>query len=177
MMKLELIQCDILDVPVDILICSGNVSLNLSGGVGGELLLRYGPSLQVELHQHLPKQAPRFARAGDVVVTYPAGTPYKAVLHAIAVDAFYDSNVALITGTVRSALTLASNEGARSVAITALATGFGRLSIAQFADGIRPVLFERFPPIEKVVVAIHDGSAFQELRNALPEGQIVAPMC
>ena len=65
-MKLKLYQGDILDLPVDVLICSANVSLNLSGGVGGALLARFGKDVQEELHRHLPRQAPRFARPGDV---------------------------------------------------------------------------------------------------------------
>jgi O-acetyl-ADP-ribose deacetylase (regulator of RNase III) len=138
MMKLELYQGDILDLQADVLICSANVSLNLSGGVGGALLARFGAGLQEELHGNLPKQAPRFAKPGDVVVTHPQKTPYKAVLHAVAVDAFYDSNTQLITETVRKALGLASLEGARCVALTALATGYGHLSIAQFAEGLCP---------------------------------------
>src|SRR5437763_11221519 len=44
---------DILDEPADVLICSANPFLTLSGGVGGALLLRYGPSLQSELNEYL----------------------------------------------------------------------------------------------------------------------------
>lgn len=44
---------DILDEPADVLVCSANPWLNLSGGVGGEILLRYGPQMQEELHRLL----------------------------------------------------------------------------------------------------------------------------
>lgn len=39
-------QGDILAEPADVLVCSANVSLNLSGGVGGEILRRYGDGMQ-----------------------------------------------------------------------------------------------------------------------------------
>ncbi|MBA4388883.1 MAG: Appr-1-p processing protein [Verrucomicrobia bacterium] len=172
-MKLELYHGDILDLQADVLICSANVSLNLSGGVGGALLARFGAGLQEELHGHLPKQAPRFAKPGDVVVTRPGNTPYKAVLHAVAVDAFYDSNSQLITETVRKALRLASREGARCVALTALATGYGHLSIGQFAEGLRPLLKESFAPVQTVIVAVQADSVFSELVKSLPEGTVL----
>jgi len=127
------------------------------------------------LHRHLPEQGPRFAKPGDVVVTHPTNTPYKAVLHAVAIDAFYDSNVELITETVRRALRLAAHEGARSVALTALATGFGHLSIGHFAEGLRPVLEERLSPVEVVIVAVQSESAFAELRESFPEGTVIVP--
>ena len=46
---------DILDVSADVLICSANVYLNLSGGVGGAFLLRYGTSMQDALQDYLAK--------------------------------------------------------------------------------------------------------------------------
>ena len=174
-MKLEFYKGDILDLPVEVLICSANVSLNLSGGVGGALLARFGLEVQEELHRHLPKQAPRFARPGDVIVTHPQGTPYKAVLHAVAVDAFYDSSIRLITETVHKAMCVASEEKARTVALAALATGYGHLTVGQFADGLRPVLADTFEPIQTVIVAVQSDGAFDELRRSLPEGKIVEP--
>ena len=172
-MRLELYPGDIFDVPADVLICSANIALNLSGGVGGELLLRFGPEVQEELHRHLANQTPRCARPGNVIVTHPCKTPYKAILHAVAVDAFYGSSPELISQLVRQSLSLAAQEGARTVALTALATGFGRLSMDQFARGFRPVLQECFPPIEAVTVAVDDNLGFDDLRAALPEGTAV----
>ena len=44
---------EILELSADALICSANPQLNLSGGVGGEFLLRYGESMQHFLHDWL----------------------------------------------------------------------------------------------------------------------------
>lgn len=43
--------------------------------------------------------------------------------------------------------------GAVNVALTALATGFGNLSLQEFADGVTPLLTEEFPPIKNLFVA------------------------
>ena len=167
-MKLELHHGDILDLEVDVLVCSANVSLNLSGGVGGALLCKYGPQLQEELHSHLPSDPPRFARRGDVIVTHPASTPYKAVLHAVAIDAFYDSSPEVVADVCRSAFGIACREQARSLALAALATGFGHLTVAEFAEGLRPVLAEDFAPLRRVVIAVQSDFGFDDLKQAFP---------
>jgi uncharacterized protein (TIGR02996 family) len=79
---------DVLDEPADVLVCSANVWLNLSGGVGGEVLLRHGPQMQLELHHYLADRGLRSVGQGEVVPCGPCGTPFKAVLHAVAVDCF-----------------------------------------------------------------------------------------
>src|SRR5688500_10990196 len=91
---------DILDEPADVLVCSGNVFLNLSGGVGGAILLRCGRGMQDELHAQLAAQGRRFVQPGEVVRTRPWGLPVRAVLHAVAVDGFYSTSVELVRGAV-----------------------------------------------------------------------------
>src|SRR6476659_2886089 len=83
---------DILDVPADVLVCSANVYLTLSGGVGGALLLRYGPEMQAVLSRHLADRVLRHVERGSVVEAPPCGSPYRAVIHAVAVDGFYESS-------------------------------------------------------------------------------------
>ena len=54
--KWSLKHGDLLDEPADVLVCSANVFLNLSGGVGGAFLLRYGGQMQEELHRYLAQR-------------------------------------------------------------------------------------------------------------------------
>lgn len=147
---------DILDEPADVLVCSANVLLNLSGGVGGGLLLRYGSQMQQELHRHLSERHIRHAAQGEVVATAPCGSPYKAVLHAVAVDGFYQSSSTIIQAIVAKSLGTAASLGAKRVSLTALATGYGRLTMQQFAEGIRPLMTRTFSPIEQVVVCVRN---------------------
>src|SRR3954463_14172643 len=108
-MRWSVKQGDILDEPADVLVCSANPWLNLSGGVGGEILLRHGPRMQEELHQHLAGRGLRSVPQGEVVACGPCGTPYKAVLHAVAVDCFYGSSPEVVRGVVTRALSLAAS--------------------------------------------------------------------
>src|SRR5262245_10667602 len=82
-MRWQVHQGDLLDVPTDVLVCSANVYLALSGGVGGAFLLRYGPAMQEALQRYLSERGIRHVEQGDVVPMPPCGGPYRAVLHAV----------------------------------------------------------------------------------------------
>jgi O-acetyl-ADP-ribose deacetylase (regulator of RNase III) len=166
-MRWVLTHGDILDVPADVLVCSANVYLNLSGGVGGEILRRYGDAMQKALHGYLTDRGLRFVEPGTVVAAPPCGAPFTAVLHAVAVDGFYQSSPAVVRETVRTALGMAAGLGAKRVALTALATGYGRLSMRQFAEGVGPLYGVMFPPVEEVVVCVRHASERDELAAAL----------
>jgi O-acetyl-ADP-ribose deacetylase (regulator of RNase III) len=159
---------NILDEPADVLICSANVFLNLSGGVGGEILLRHGGEMQRELRRYLAEHRLNFVRQGEVVACGPCGTPYKAVLHAVAVDGFYGSSPQVVRAVVARGLALAASLGAARVALTALATGYGRMTMADFARGLAPVLGAAFPPVADVVVCLRNRDDVEELSRALP---------
>ncbi|TFH46315.1 MAG: Appr-1-p processing protein [Lysobacterales bacterium] len=175
-MDIELYHGDIMDLDVDVLICSANVSLNLSGGVGGALMEKYGSELQTELHSHLPVAPPRFAKQGDVIVTRPANVPYRAVLHAVAVDPFYSSDVDIISEITHKALELAAREKAVTVALAALATGFGDLSVEDFAKGLRSNMDGNYHPIERVVVALQSAMCVDEIKGIIPEATVLGTL-
>ena len=164
---------DILVEPADVLVCSANVFLNLSGGVGGEILLRHGEAMQRELHETLTRRGIRFVERGDVIKTAAWGLPFEAVLHAVAVNGFYESSPAVIQQTVSNALREAAALGARRVALTALATGFGRMTMRRFAEGISPLLSQEYAPVREVVICVRKGFERDELSAALP-GAVVA---
>ena len=160
-------QGDILVEPADVLICSANVGLNLSGGVGGEILRRYGDAMQNELHGFLAQRGLRHVQLGDVIRVSSGGAHFRAVLHAVAIDGFYGSSPELVRSTVRKALETAVSEGARKVALTAVATGYGPFTVSQFARAIQPLLTLNLPPIEEVVICVLKDSEVDELDAVL----------
>lgn len=174
-MRWSVKQGDILDVQADVLVCSANPWLNLSGGVGGDILLRYGPQMQEELHRLLAGKGLRSVPQGEVVPCDPCGTPYKAVLHAVAVDCFYGSSPQVIEAVVSRALALAASLGATKVALTALATGYGRMSIPDFAGGLALILPLEFPPVAEVVVCLRNRGDAELLSDALAEAATRRP--
>lgn len=168
-MRWQLKQTNLLDEPADVLVCSANVALNLSGGVGAELLGRYGKRMQDSLHAIVQERSPRAAKRGEVIAYAGEELPYKAILHAVAIDGWYESSPQIITDITRKALEMAAGYGARKVAFTVLATGFGNLTLADFAQGIRPVLHDEFPPIEEIVFGLLQDYQVAELSKHLPE--------
>jgi O-acetyl-ADP-ribose deacetylase (regulator of RNase III) len=167
-MKWSLKHGDVLDEPADVLVCSANVFLNLSGGVGGAFLLRYGGQMQEELHRYLAQRQVRSVRPGEVVAMPPCGSPYKAVLHAVAIDAFYDSSPERVHEALRVSLRAAAGLEARKVALAALATGYGRLSMSAFAEGLCSLIGEHFPPIEEVALCLRNRADVEELAGLGP---------
>jgi O-acetyl-ADP-ribose deacetylase (regulator of RNase III) len=168
-MKLLLKQSNILDISADVLICSANVMLNLTGGVGADIVARYGIEMQAELHKMLEKRSPKCAEPGEVFVCRTSNLPYGAVLHAVAVDPLYHSSPKLVELTVEKALNIASELGARTVALTALASGFGDLTLNDFSKGVKPLLSQKFYPIEEIVISQIEDYRFRELQEAFLE--------
>src|SRR5881396_2343606 len=124
-MRWRLKTGNIVDEPADVLVCSANPHLTLSGGVGADLLVRYGSAMQSALQEVVRRRTPHFIPQGEVVPYSDPTLPYRAVLHAVAIDGWYDSSSKVIAQTVAAALRMAADYGARRVALAALGTGFG----------------------------------------------------
>jgi O-acetyl-ADP-ribose deacetylase len=158
---------NILDEPADVLVCSANPHLGLSGGVGADLLARYGTAMQGALHEIVRQRTPRYIPQGEIIPYSSEELPYRAVLHAVAIDGWYDSTPQVITEIVSKALRMAAQHLARRVALAALATGFGRLTLAGFAEGIRPLWGREFSPIEEVCICLMEAERTRELADSL----------
>jgi len=165
-------QGDILDQSADVLVCSANPYLNLSGGVGGEFLIRYGDAMQQEMHAYLANQGVKHVPRGTVVRMPPCGSPYRAVLHAVGIDAFYDTSAQVVTEVVTRSLEMSAAESAQTITLAAIATGYGRLPLSDFADGIRPILEIAFPPVEHVVLCMRKKESVSELGKMLPTANV-----
>jgi hypothetical protein len=91
------------------------------------------------------------------------------------VNGWYESSPAIIEEIVRKSLSMAATDyAARRVAQTVLATGFGDLTLEDFAAGIRPLLTVEFPPIEEIVICLLEDFRLESFAKALPEASVVA---
>lgn len=161
-------QGDILDVPADVLICSANTYLNLSGGVGGAFLLRYGSAMQEALHKYLAERSIRHVDRGTVIAMPSCNSPYLAVMHAVAVDGLYESTNEVLVAVLEESLRMAVKFGAKSVALTALATGYGRLPISEFGRALAQVARENFQ-LERVTIGLRKHEDIDELHHVFPQ--------
>ncbi|MBY0459176.1 MAG: macro domain-containing protein, partial [Gemmataceae bacterium] len=159
-MTVTILTGDVLDVPADVLIASANPWLQMTGGVNLAILLRpKGEDVHAELQRYLPATKPRIVPPGTVVRTGPGAIPVKHILHAVAIDPSYDSSVELVATTTTTALTQARDLGAKVVTLPALATGFGPLTVEDFAAALKQVLTADWRPLEELKVVLKDESA------------------
>lgn len=158
MTQWQVIHGDILDVQADGLICSANPHLNLSGGVGGAILLRYGTQMQDYLHEYLRQQNRHYVQPCAVVVCPPFGTSFNAVAHAVAIDGFYGTSIDRITETYIIAINNLLAMDCRTIAATCLGCGFGRCSKEDFKVAMEKVMQSKFDSLDKMFWVTTDKS-------------------
>ena len=158
---------DVLDERVDVLICSANPSLNMSGGVNGAILRRGGKDVQAELRAHLAPTGKTFVEPGTVVRTSPGPLGVGAILHAVAIDAFYESSEPMVQRTLVTAFEEAERLGARTLAVPALATGYGPLDVSAFTRALRAALDAHAWPFDEVRLVLRHAPDVEPARRAL----------
>src|SRR5262249_12786348 len=136
-MNVSVLVGDVIKVPADVLISTANPWLQMTGGVNLAIILQEkGEFVHAELQQYLPASGHRIVPPGTVVRTGPGSLPVKHILHAVAIDPSYDSSVELVANTIITALVQARELGAKVVSLPALGTGFGPLTMDDFAAAL-----------------------------------------
>ena len=153
---------DVLDLPADALIYSTNVLLNCSGGVGACLVKRYGKQVQADLHALLSERRIKFADQGSVFQHVSKGMAYKKVFHTIPCDGFYHTTEEIVAGVLRTSLSECVEAGdIRTIALSALATGYGHLGYDEFFRIAASVLAEEaFATLDTATICIADEYSF-----------------
>jgi len=129
-------QGDLLDESADIIVSTANPHLQMSGGVNGAILLRGGESVARELQAHLDRLGRRHVPPGSVIITGPGPLKCRHILHAVSINAFYESSVELVAETIGNILSTSAQLNARTIAMPALATGYGPLKMSDFAHSL-----------------------------------------
>ncbi len=166
-MQINIQVGDVLKAAADVLISTANPWLNLSGGVNGAILNAAGPAIQDELHSYLKRQGVSAVPAGSVIQSQAGDLPFKHILHAVAIDPFYDSSVDLVRRTVITAFNMAMGLEAKTVSIPTLATGYGPMSISDFGTAVGPIANDpRFGDIS-VTIVVRSPEHQSELDDAI----------
>ena len=163
----RVVNTDIFDVKADGLICSANPSLNLSGGVGGAFLLRYGNEMQDYLHRHLRDRNTHHVERGGVIIAPPCNSPFIAVAHAVAIDAFYETSIGVICQTYERALNQLATKNCRTVVASCLGCGYGRCPINEFIIALKSVAAIPFPTLDVVTFATTDSYLAEAIASRL----------
>jgi O-acetyl-ADP-ribose deacetylase (regulator of RNase III) len=147
---------DVLDEAVDVLICTANPLLAMSGGVNGAILARGGQDVQKELQAQFKTGGKGFVAPGTIVRTGPGPLRVKHILHAVGVDMSYNSSIELIAGLLRAGLEKAAHLGAKTVATPAIATGYGPLTMKEFAQACKSAIGQSPTGVEELRVVLRD---------------------
>jgi O-acetyl-ADP-ribose deacetylase (regulator of RNase III) len=124
--------------------------------------------VQRELKAHLATIGKRFVEPASVVRTGPGPlTHVKHILHAVAINAWYESGPERVAETVTNALTAAAGLEARTVALPGLAMGYGKLPAEKFAAGVGLALAREYPPVEELRVVLWRDDEAERVRRVL----------
>lgn len=157
---LYLKNVDVLDVEANALIYSTNVLLNCSGGVGACLVHRYGKKLQTGLHRLLAASGRRFAEQGEIFDLTFDETPYSRIFHCCPCDGWYDTSPEIVATILDQCLSICHlDPEIETVALSALATGYGRMELEAFVETIGRI---SVPAGLEVILAIDHAFSFQQ---------------
>jgi O-acetyl-ADP-ribose deacetylase len=134
---IDVIDGDIAARHVDAIVNAANNELWMGSGVAGAIKSRGG----VEIERAAMAQGP--IEPGESVITTGGQLAAGHVIHAAAMGQDLRTDARLIEAATRSALTLASAHGFRSIAFPALGTGVGGFPVTECAKLMVGVLREQ----------------------------------
>jgi len=156
---------NIIETNVDGLVCSGNIQLNMSGGVNGALLQSGGEEMQIELHKYLADNKLNFVEPSFVIRIGPQPFHFRSIIYSVAIDGFYESTINLVEKTLAKALDLLSEDNCKTIAIPSIATGYGNLSKFDFGKALKQCLNNRNWTFTEIIIVSRDSQDQSEIRN------------
>ncbi len=124
-MRIEAVQGDITEQPVDAIVNAANSSLLGGGGVDGAVHRRGGPAVLTECRRI--RRDPRYRDGlptGEAVATTGGGLPARWVIHTVGpIYAREQDPAALLARCHTASLRVADELGAETVAFPAISTG------------------------------------------------------
>jgi O-acetyl-ADP-ribose deacetylase len=165
--QIEVLQADITQLDVDAIANAANTGLRHGGGVAGAISRAGGPEVQRESDERAP------IGLGDAVATTAGELPSKWVIHAATMELGGPTSAEIIRRATASALRIADELGARSLALVAFGTGVGGFPIDQAAQ-IEVEEVERHlasgSELERIVFAVSGQKALLAFEEAVAEG-------
>jgi O-acetyl-ADP-ribose deacetylase len=125
---LEVVVGDITTLAVDAIANAANTRLAHGGGVAGAIVRAGGQEIQQESDELAP------IGLGDAVATAAGRLPARWVIHAATMELGGPTSAEVIRRATASALRVAEELGARSLALVAFGTGVGGFPIERAAD-------------------------------------------
>ncbi len=163
-MELEVVEGDITTLEVDAIANAANDHLWMGAGVAGAIKRHGGPEIEREAVAKGP------IPLGEAVATGAGTLPAKHVVHAAVMGQDLRTDATLVGSATRSALRVADELGAESVALPAFGTGVGGFPLDE-AAAIMVREAREFEPraLRRVVFAVYGSQAEHAFRRALDD--------
>jgi O-acetyl-ADP-ribose deacetylase (regulator of RNase III) len=161
---IELVRGDIAQVEADAIVNAANDHLWMGAGVAGAIKRAGGDEIEREAMAKGP------IAVGDAVATGAGRLPAKWVIHAAAMGQDLRTDAGKIRRATTSALRVADEVGARSVAFPALGTGVGGFSVDECARIMITAVRDHLAKgsrIERVIFALRGDDAYRAFEGRL----------
>lgn len=136
MARIRVLEGDLTEQQVDAIVNAANTQLVLGAGVAGAIRERGGPAIQAECDAHGP------VPLGGAALTSAGELPARCVIHAAGMEPGGRVSEESLRDCVRNTLTLAAQQGFRSVALPAIGTGVGGFPLQRCAEIMLQVVHE-----------------------------------
>lgn len=158
---MRVVQQDIATLAVDAVVNAANDRLWMGAGVAGALKKAGGREIESEAKAKGP------IPIGDAVATGAGRLPAKWVIHAAVMGLTLRTSADAIDRATRSALRVAEELGARSMAIPALGTGVGGFPLAECARLMVAAVDAHRGTVAEVVFALRGDDAVRAFEAAI----------
>ena len=161
MTALEVVQADITTLDADAIVNAANDHLWMGAGVAGGIKRAGGEEIEREAMAKGP------IHVGDAEATGAGRLKAKWVIHAAAMGQDLRTDAEQIRRATESALRVADEIGARSVAFPALGTGVGGFPIDECARIMVTAAREHTGAVDRVIFAVRGDEAHRAFEAAV----------
>ena len=128
MTRIVLLEGDITEQAVDAIVNAANSDLVLGAGVAGAIRTRGGPAVQAACDEHGP------IGVGEAAITTAGELTARFVIHAAGMPPGGQVSEESLRASLEASLELAARNGCATLAVPAIGTGVGGLSMQTCAE-------------------------------------------
>ena len=164
MARVEVRDTDVTTLEVDAIANAANTMLRHGGGVAGAISRAGGPDVQRESDAKAP------IGLGEAVATGAGEMPARWVIHAATMELGGPTSPEVIRDATASALRVAEEVGAKSLALVAFGTGVGGFPLDQAAEIEVEEVHRHLSgasSLDRIVFAVHGPQARLAFEEAL----------
>ncbi len=153
-MKISILKGDITKIKADAIVNAANYTLLGGGGVDGAIHRVAGPQLMMECSELRKNRFQSGLPTGQAVATKAYGLNAKIIIHTVG-PRYSREDISLLQECYMNSLRIAEEQGCKSIAFPAIATGAYGVPIEKSAEIVKEVLQDfTSEVIEEVVLVL-----------------------